>query len=742
MARDVAAPDETLEGELERIHWESPKGDFFVASLALGDGKRERVVGELGGAKLSERIKCFGRWVEDKKYGRQFRVAYFTPVLPSSPAGIERYLVGVKLKGVGKKTVARIVDHFGEATLDVITSQPERLAEVSGLGASKVALLREAFSVQRASQEVMVFLHTHGLGPGLARRVYKVYGDAAIHLVRENPYQLARDVHGIGFRIADLVGRSLGYDLRSPQRAAGATLHVLETATEDGHLYLPLTELARRAEKLEVEAEALVVAVQQLAEVGDVLVEGEGETASIYLPRHHAAELSVAHSVERLLHTPGPALYSSAEAAISSFESRTGLRLAQGQTAAVARALASKVFVLTGGPGTGKTTLIKAIISLTEECGLRVLLAAPTGRAAKRLEEASGLRARTIHRLLEFSPKTGHFTRDEERPLNVDTLIVDESSMIDLALFDALTRALPPHARLVLVGDVDQLPSVGAGDVLRDVIASGVVPVARLTEIFRQSGQSAIVESAHRVNRGELPEPGEGDTDFFHVERPDSASAAQTILELVRERIPRRYGFDPLWDVQVLAPMYKGHAGVEKLNQVLQSALNPNPAGGPTPEELLLGAGRDERRRITQLRAGDKVLQLRNNYDKEVFNGDVGRVAEVDDDEGRVVVHFEGKPVTYEGDSVEELQLAYALSVHKSQGSEYPVVVLSLQKEHFPMLQRNLLYTALTRGKKLVVVVGAKRALELAVQNAQHRERYSKLADRLRALVFEQERSA
>ena len=739
MARDALPPEETLEGELDRVHWESPKGDFFVASLTA-DGTRQRVVGELSGAKLGERIKCFGRWVDDPKYGRQFRVAYFVPVLPSSPAGIERYLVGVKIKGIGKKTVQRLVEHFGVETLDVITGAPERLTEVAGLNAAKALLLREAFVVQRASREVMVFLHTHGLGPGLARRVYRVYGDAAIRLIQENPYQLARDVHGIGFRIADLMGRSLGYDLRSPQRAAGATLHVLESATEDGHLYLPVVELARRAEKLEVEADALVVAVQQLAETGDILVEGEGQDAAIYLPRHYRAELSVADRLERLLHTPGPALYSSAEVAIASFESRTGLRLAEGQTAAVARALASKVFVLTGGPGTGKTTLIKAIIALTEGCGLKVLLAAPTGRAAKRLEEASGLAARTIHRLLEFSPRTGGFTRNEERPLAVDTLIVDESSMIDLALFDALIKALPPNARLVLVGDVDQLPSVGAGDVLRDIIGSGVVPVARLTEIFRQSGQSAIVESAHRVNRGELPDPGEGDTDFFHVERPDSASAAQTILELVRERIPKRYGFDPLWDVQVLAPMYKGNAGVERLNMVLQSALNPPPAGGPTPEELLLGAGRDERRRIAQLRVGDKVLQLRNNYDKDVFNGDIGRVAEVDDDDDRVVVSFEGKAVTYEGDSIEELQLAYALSVHKSQGSEYPVVVLSLQKEHFPMLQRNLLYTALTRGKKLVVVVGARRALELAVQNAKQRERYSKLAERLRARVFAQER--
>jgi exodeoxyribonuclease V alpha subunit len=733
---------EVIEGELGRIVYESPRGDFFVAVLDADDrGTDVRVVGDLAGARTGERLRCHGRWIDDARYGRQFRVSHFAPVLPTTRTGIERYLASAGIKGIGKKTATRIVAHFGAETMDVLTAAPDRLSEVPGLGRAKAELLRGAFSAHREGREALIFLQGLGLGPALARRVHRQYGAETIPIVRDNPYVLAREVQGIGFRIADRVGRALGYDLRSPERGMGAVLHLLEAATDDGHLFLTAAQIGQRAQRLEVDEDVAFGAAQQLFEQGEVLVEGDGLDAAVYLPKYHRAEVHSAERLERLLRTPGPVLYSSAAEAISEFETKTGLTLAPGQRQAITRALDSKVFVLTGGPGTGKTTLIQALLTLHAGRGLRVDLAAPTGRAAKRLEEAAGQRARTIHRLLEWSPRAGGFQRNQENPLPLDTLIVDEASMIDLPLFNALVRALPASARLVLVGDVDQLPSVGAGDVLRDVIVSGVIPVARLSEIFRQSETSAIVRSAHRVNRGEMPALDDVDADFFHVERPDGLSAAQTILDLVERRIPQRFGFDPFEQIQVLSPMHKGHAGVERLNQALQAALNPAAEHAPSPQELLLGPveGVDTRRTIDRLRVGDKVIQTKNSYDKDVFNGDVGRVQGLDAKAGRVVVRFDGRDVPYEGESLEDLQLAYALSVHKAQGSEYPAVVLSLQREHFPMLQRNLLYTAITRGRRLVVIVGSKRALERAVENAEQRERNTRFAQRLRAAVLSQE---
>jgi exodeoxyribonuclease V alpha subunit len=528
----------------------------------------------------------------------------------------------------------------------------------------------------------------------------------------------------------------LGYDLASPERAAAAALYVLEAAGEEGHLYLPAAELKVRCDKLEVAANVLDEALVLLRERGAVVLEGKGAQVAVFLARFHQAEVVAARRLERLLHTPGPALYGDARSAVAGFEVRSGLRLSEGQRLAASKALASKVFVLTGGPGTGKTTLVNTLISLLEGHGEKVELAAPTGRAAKRLEQASGKSARTLHRLLEFNPRTGTFQRGPDSPLRCDAVVVDEASMVDLPLFVSLLDALPASARLYLVGDVDQLPSVGAGDVLRDVIASGMVPVARLTEIFRQTGGSAIVENAHRVNRGEMPAASEAESDFFHVERDDGPSTARTILDVVQDRIPKRFGFDPIRDVQVLAPMYRGQAGVENLNRILQEALNPAPA--PPPLELSSetdGPDLELRRQAETFRLGDKVIQTRNNYVKEVFNGDIGRILFYNPEGPALTVDFDGRAVPYEGDDLEELQLAYALSVHKSQGSEYPVVVLSLLKEHYPMLQRNLLYTALTRGKRLVVIVGSRRALELAVQNASQRERFTRLAERIRQAV-------
>jgi exodeoxyribonuclease V alpha subunit len=734
----LAAEGEVLEGELERLVYEAPGRDFTVAVLRLAcTGAEVRIVGDLSGLRVGEHLRCTGKWVDHPRFGRQFRVEHFAPILPSSTKGIERYLATAGIQGIGPGMAKRLVEKFGTKTFEVLEREPHRLAEVSGIGPSRARALGEAFAARRASREVLAFLHTHGLGPALARKIHRAYGDAAALRVRENPYRLAQEIPGVGFRTADALARSLGYDLNSPERAAAAALYVLESAGEEGHLYLPATELKVRCDKLEVAANVVEEALVLLRERGAIHLEGKGPHLAVFLEKFYQAEVKTARRLERLLHTPGPALGSEVHSAIAQFERQSGLRLSEGQRLAVARALESKIFVLTGGPGTGKTTLVNAIISLLEHHGARVELAAPTGRAAKRLEEASGRSARTLHRLLEFNPRSGTFQRGPDNPLRCEAVVVDEASMVDLLLFVSLVEALPASARLYLVGDVDQLPSVGAGDVLRDVIASGMVPVARLTEVFRQAGGSAIVESAHRVNRGEMPAASEEDSDFFHVERDDGPSAARTILDLVQDRIPRRFGFDPIRDVQVLAPMHRGAAGVENLNRLLQEALNPPPAP-PRLDLVPEGEGLDpEPRRPTEVfRMGDKVIQIRNNYLKEVFNGDIGRILLYDPEGPSLTVDFDGRAVSYEGDELEELQLAYALSVHKSQGSEYPVVVLSLLKEHYPMLQRNLLYTALTRGKRLVVVVGSRRALELAVRNASQRERFTRLAERLRQAVI------
>ena len=712
--------DETLDGTLERFVYQN--AEFAVVRLRRDDDTVVSVLGPLVGVGEGVALRLHGRWENDRKYGPQFRVLSYQTLTPATVAGIEKYLASGHIQGLGPELAKRIVSRFGQDTLEIIQKNPQRLVEVEGIGRVRADRIRKAWSDQRDVQDVMVFLQGHGVSPAFAWRIYKKYGAQAIPIVRENPYRLALDVWGIGFKSADAIAQRLGLDKHAPARAEAGLLHVLGELTDDGNCHVPEHELLVTAEKiLEVPQPLLEEAVSRLAASGHVVRESLGDRGEcISLRLMHAAETRAATMLARLIMTPATVPSDKAiDDAIAWFEDKRQLTLAASQRAAVRAAARDKVVVITGGPGVGKTTIVQAIIGLEERRGRQVALGAPTGRAAKRLTETTGRPAMTLHRLLEFSPQNGTFGHDEHHPIDADTVICDEASMLDIQLFAHLTAAVRPDARLVLVGDVDQLPSVGPGRVLGDVIASRAVTVVRLTEIFRQAATSAIIVNAHRINQGELPDLA-GRADFFFIERDDPAEARATIVEVVAERIPKRFGLDPLADVQVLSPMHRGDVGTIALNQALQERLNP-----PGPAEATF--------KNRTYRVGDKVIQNRNDYDKEVFNGDVGRVLAAGG--GELVVDFDGRPVSYAADEVDELGHAFALSVHKSQGSEYPAVVVPLVTQHYLLLKRNLLYTAITRGKKLVVLVGSKRALGIAVRTDDTRLRWTWLGTRIQDAV-------
>ena len=712
----------TLDGTLERVAFRDETSHFTVARFHPAHGEPVTIVGELVGVAEGMPLRVRGQWVVDKKWGRQFRVASYQLRTPATTRGIERFLGSGLVPGIGPELARRLVEKFGMDTLEVIERAPARLTEVPGIGSQRAAKISSAFAAQRHVQDVMVFLQGHGVSAAYAARIVKRYGKDAVAVVRANPYRLAHEVWGIGFRTADAIAEKLGIARDAPERLEAGLLHALEVGVEDGHTLLPDDELvARAAELLGVAADRLAPRLGALAAAGVVVHEVLGDRgACTSLPDLHDAEVRAAARLVELVEHPPRSLTLDVDAAIHAFEHATGLPLADQQRRAVVAALRDACVVITGGPGVGKTTIVKAIVHLARLGHRRVALAAPTGRAAKRLGEATGGEAMTIHRLLEFQPRAGGFQRTREHPLEADLVVIDEASMIDTPLFAAVLDALRPGAQLVLVGDIDQLPSVGPGAVLADVIASGAVTVIRLTEIFRQAAQSRIVVSAHRINRGEMPDldaaPG---ADFFFIARDEPAAARATIVELVAERIPARFGLDPIADVQVLAPMHRGELGTAALNQALQERLNP--AGGP---ELARG----ER----AYRRGDKVMQLRNDYDRGVFNGDIGVIEHVDVDAGALRVDFDGRIATYERAELDQIAHAYAVSVHKAQGSEYPAVVLPLATQHFMMLQRSLLYTAVTRGKKLVVLVGTRRAVQLAVRNAEAKRRHTSLTLRIR----------
>jgi exodeoxyribonuclease V alpha subunit len=722
----------SLEGVLERITYVSEESGWSVVRLQV-PGKQDLVtaVGNLLGVQPGESLRLTGRWAHDRKYGEQFRVESFLTVQPATLVGLEKYLGSGMVRGMGKVMASRLVKRFGIETLDVIEHQPWRLTHVKGIGPKRKERILAAWSEHKAIKEVMVFLQSNGVSPSYAAKICRRYGQRAIAVVKDNPYQLAEEIFGIGFKTADQIASNLGITPDSPDRARAGVLHVLGQLAEEGHVYCPRESLVEQsAAMLEIERSIAEQAIDELAaEEADPRLVVDRDQA-VYLVSLHVSETGAADRLRAILDAPAPPFGGELEGdlarAIAGFEQQQGLVLAEQQRQAIRAAVASKVLVITGGPGTGKTTIVNGILRLLEREGRSVLLCAPTGRAAKRLSETSGQEAKTIHRLLEFNPQSRRFERNAENPLEADLVVVDETSMVDIVLLYNLLKAVPDGCQLVLVGDVDQLPSVGPGCVLRDLIQSGVVAVVTLTEIFRQARQSLIVVNAHQVNAGELPlglpgteepELPKDQRDFFFIEREEPEAVLATIKELVRNRIPRRFSVDPLLEIQVLTPMHRGLLGSRNLNAELQQLLNPK--------------GQSIVRGSRLFRVGDKVMQIRNNYDLDVFNGDLGQVTRIDEVERQLSVRVEEREVSYDLADLDELVLGYACSVHKAQGSEYPVVVMPLHTQHYVMLQRNLLYTGLTRGKRLVVVVGSRRALGLAVQNNQVRARHTNLASRL-----------
>ena len=700
-------------GFIDRITYHNPDSGYTVARLAV-EGERERVtiVGALASVQEGENVEVEGLWENHPKYGRQLKIENYKTVYPSTVEGIQKYLGSGLIKGIGPVSAKRIVAHFGAETLDIIDADPQRLGQVPQLGQKRVDLIAAAWGEQREIKDVMVFLQSHGITTGYAVKIFKKYGQEAIQKVRSNPYRLERDVDGIGFRIADRIAQNLGLGREAPARVQAGIRYLLTQAADDGHVFLPAVELMERArEILEINADLLPPALEDLRAQDGVVTEG----THYYLPPLHRAEVGAASSLQRLLRAPVEPLQIVLET------DEDGLELALAQKQAVELVAVSKVMVLTGGPGTGKTTVTRRILRLLEEDELKVALCSPTGRAAKRLSEACGREARTIHRLLEFQPAERRFKKGYDDRLEIDALIVDEASMIDMVLMNALLRALPDAARLVLVGDVDQLPSVGPGNVLRDIIDSGEIPVVRLTQIFRQDEASHIVRNAHLINDGAMPVIDNSvSADFYFARESDPAKVVALVEELCAARLPGHGGWDPLRDIQVLSPMYRGETGALNLNQRLQQRLN--------------AGGRPYHHRGNELRVGDKVMQVKNNYDKGVFNGDMGIVERLDADKQILCVRFD-YAVEYDQADLDELTLAYAISTHRSQGSEFPVVVLPLTTQHYVMLQRNLLYTAITRAKKMVVIVGTDKALKLAIENDEVARRFTTLKQRLRGEV-------
>ncbi|MFC1492053.1 ATP-dependent RecD-like DNA helicase, partial [Nitrospinota bacterium] len=666
-----------------------------------------------------EFVQASGAWVNDRTHGLQFRASFLRSTPPTTLEGIEKYLGSGMIKGIGPVYAGKLVGSFGEAVFDLIEQHPGRLQEVEGIGPIRAERIIAGWADQKAIREIMLFLHSHGVSTSRSVRIYKTYGADAIQLLTENPYRMARDIRGIGFKTADAIAQKLGIEKTAMIRARAGIIHALTEAMDEGHCGLPAENLVNLSEKLlEIPRPLIESALSLELEAGDVIADSLEEQNCIFLAGLYRAEQNIAGRLQVLAKGFLPWPHIDPEKAIPWVEKKTGLILAESQREAVRLALASKVLVITGGPGVGKTTLVESILAILQVKEARLSLCAPTGRAAKRLSDSTGLEAKTIHRLMEVDPRHGGFRRNQENPLPCDLLVVDEMSMVDVPLMNALLRAVPDSGALILVGDVDQLPSVGPGQVLADIIAAAPFPIVRLTEVFRQAAESRIIVNAHRINQGLMPEFPKDDTpsDFYFVEADDPEEGVRKVIEIVKERIPRRFGLDPVRDIQVLCPMNRGGLGARSLNIELQKVLN-------SP-----GEERVERFGWTFCK-GDKVMQVENDYDKDVYNGDMGIVSRIDLDEGELSIDFDGRIVRYDFGELDRTVIAYATTIHKSQGSEYPAVVIPVVTQHYVMLRRNLLYTGVTRGRQLVVVVGQRKAMAIAVKGVQTQRRLSKLKE-------------
>lgn len=718
-----------LSGQIEHVTYANPENGYTIAQLKVrGSRQTVTVVGNLMEPVPGEVMELQGRWKTHPRYGRQFEIENFKTTAPATVQGIKKYLGSGMIKGIGPKTAERIVEHFGKKTLDIIEEDIGRLEEIAGIGAKRVDMIRAAWAEQREIRSVMMFLQSHQVSAGFAVKIFKQYGDSSIEIVTANPYQLATDIRGIGFLSADRIAGRLGFAKDSEVRIRAGILYVLFELADDGHVCCPWDILIEKSrEILEVNPDLAAAQLPRVAADGRIVIEiiEEGADAGahprmVYLSHFHTCETGIARMLRQLAATAKSIREINAEKAVAWVQTELSFTLAEKQIQAVVWAARHKVMIITGGPGTGKTTIIRAVLKIFSRLGVRIMLAAPTGRAAKQMSEATGHPASTIHRMLSYNFQKGGFQKNEKNPLACDLLVVDEASMIDTVLMYHLLRAVPPGATLIMVGDVSQLPSVGAGQVLNDVIASGAAPVVRLNEIFRQARQSRIIVNAHRINQGFLPvTASEGaESDFYFIEQESPERVVEIILGLAARRIPEKFGFHPATDIQVLSPMHRGIAGTANLNVALRKTLNPK------GEELVLGS--------VIHRNNDKVMQIKNNYDKGVFNGDIGRISRINRENREVIVNFDGRFVTYDFNEMEEVAPAYAVSVHKSQGSEYPAVIVPVLMQHYMLLQRNLLYTAVTRGRRLVVLVGTKKALAIAVKNDKTRQRYTRLMHRLK----------
>ncbi|MFV0423459.1 ATP-dependent RecD-like DNA helicase [Oleidesulfovibrio sp.] len=713
-----------LVGTLERVVFHNEENGYTVFRLKVqGNRDQVTVVGHMVDPQAGVALVLKGNWTENPKFGRQFQMETFDQVLPATIEGIRHYLSSGLIKGVGEKMAARIVESFGTDTFTVLDEQPERMLEVEGVGQKLMERIRDGWAEHRGIRDLIMFLQPHGVSTSYAVRIYRHYGQQALAVVRENPYRLAMDIRGIGFLTADAVAQKLGFARDCDLRAEAGLLYMLMRLTEEGHVYYPRDSLViQTSDKLEIAAPLVDQAIDTLQLEERVILEELEEGEAVYLSRYHRYESGISHYLQRILRSPKAVSADNEDALVDEVISKLKITLAEEQEQAVRTAARSKVMVLTGGPGTGKTTIINAIIKVFAAMKARILLAAPTGRAAKRMSETSKREAKTIHRLLEYSPREDGFSRNENNPLACSLLVVDEASMMDTMLMYHLLKAVPLGATVVFVGDVNQLPSVGPGNVLHDVIKSGVVDVVELVEVFRQAQESEIICNAHLINQGQSPSLESSKdrlTDFYFIRADDPERAVDMVVDLVKNHIPRRFKLDSINEIQVLTPMHKGTAGAANLNTRLQDALNP--------QSLVLQRGEK------QFRLDDKVMQIRNNYEKDVFNGDIGRICRLDKEERELTIRFDDeRNVVYEFSELDEIVPAYAISVHKSQGSEYPAVVMPVLTQHFVLLQRNLLYTGVTRGKKLVVLVGSAKAMAIAVKNNKMQKRYTYLAQRLR----------